>query len=122
GLDVGIASIGWSVIKLRNDEKNAFAPDLLIDAGVRIFSAAEVPKTGESLNIKRRTARGLRRRLRRRKQRLKELKRLLIETNLLSDINTLTVLKNEDVSPWEIRVKALDTLITDLELSRAILH
>ena len=37
GLDIGIKSIGWAVI---NDEKNRIE-----DLGVRIFPAAERPKT-----------------------------------------------------------------------------
>ena len=49
----------------------------LKDTGVRIFTKAENPKTGESLALPRRTARGVRRRLNRRKVRLNELKRLI---------------------------------------------
>lgn len=54
--DIGVASIGWAVI-----EDNA-----LKDMGVRIFTKAENPKTGESLALPRRAARGVRRRLARR--------------------------------------------------------
>lgn len=67
GLDIGITSIGWAFI-----EDNE-----LKDCGVRIFTKAENPKTGESLSLPRREARGVRRRLARRKQRLNELKKLI---------------------------------------------
>ena len=45
GLDIGIASVGWAV--LSNDAKGE--PCHIEDLGVRIFEAAEQPKTGASL-------------------------------------------------------------------------
>ena len=65
--DIGISSIGWALVESGE----------LKDTGVRIFTKAENPKTGESLALPRRTARGIRRRLNRRKVRLNELKRLI---------------------------------------------
>jgi len=56
GLDIGIASVGWSVISERR----------IIDLGVRAFDKAETADKGESLNLQRRKARLLRRRLWRR--------------------------------------------------------
>lgn len=44
GLDIGIASIGWAVLK--NNEQGL--PCKIEDLGVRIFEAAEHPKTGAS--------------------------------------------------------------------------
>ena len=67
GFDIGIASIGWAFVE--NGE--------LRDCGVRIFTKAENPKTGDSLAMPRREARSVRRRLARRKGRLETLKRLL---------------------------------------------
>ena len=43
GLDLGIASIGWAVY---DDESKQ-----MVDIGVRIFDAAEHPKTKESLAL-----------------------------------------------------------------------
>lgn len=60
GLDLGTNSIGWDCID--HDQKK------IINAGVRIFNAAENPKTGESLAKPRRTARLTRRRLKRRRK------------------------------------------------------
>ncbi len=40
GLDLGIASVGWSVVEIDENEY----PIRLIDVGVRTFERAEVPK------------------------------------------------------------------------------
>ncbi|MER2538851.1 MAG: hypothetical protein ABTQ26_06385, partial [Azonexus sp.] len=53
GLDIGIASVGWCV----------FGETRIIDLGVRAFDKAETAKEGESLNLARRSARLMRRRL-----------------------------------------------------------
>ena len=47
GLDIGIGSVGWAV--LRNQPNGE--PDRIQDLGVRIFDKAEQPKTGASLEI-----------------------------------------------------------------------
>ena len=49
GLDIGIASVGHSIIEL--DEKEHTGE--IIDLGVRIFTAAEHPKDGSSLALPR---------------------------------------------------------------------
>ena len=67
GLDIGIASVGWAVL----DEQR------IIDLGVRCFDKAETAKEGDPLNLTRRQARLLRRRLYRRAWRLTQLARLL---------------------------------------------
>lgn len=51
GLDIGIGSVGWAV--LRNQPNGE--PDRIQDLGVRIFDKAEQPKTGASLAAPRRT-------------------------------------------------------------------
>lgn len=61
GLDIGIASVGWC----------AFGETHILDLGVRAFDKAETAKEGESLNLARRSARLMRRRLFRRAWRLK---------------------------------------------------
>lgn len=60
GLDIGIASVGWAVL---NESRIA-------DIGACCFDKAETAKEGESLNLVRRQARLLRRRLYRRSWRL----------------------------------------------------
>ena len=54
GLDIGVASVGWAVLAL---DENA-QPCGIIRLGSRIFTAAEHPKSGESLAAPRRTASG----------------------------------------------------------------
>lgn len=61
GLDIGVASVGWTVVAL-NDQAQ---PCGFIRLGSRIFPRAEQPKTGESLAAPRRMARSMRRRIRR---------------------------------------------------------
>ncbi|MGL4367182.1 MAG: type II CRISPR RNA-guided endonuclease Cas9 [Brevinemataceae bacterium] len=112
GLDLGTNSIGWACI---NHEKNE-----IVDAGVRIFDAAEDPKTKESLAKPRRTARLTRRRLFRRSVRLKKIIGLLKQYNFIT--------QNRDVqSPyegniWELRLKGLDEKLIDQDLARILYH
>ena len=40
GLDIGIASVGWAMVEIDEEEN----PIRLIDLGVRVFERAEVPK------------------------------------------------------------------------------
>lgn len=117
GLDIGVTSVGWAVI---NEEKKRIE-----DLGVRIFEKAEHPKDGASLATPRREARGLRRRLARRSKRVNSLKDIFIENNLLTEkvIQTIYLLKNsKDMNPYFIRVKALDSRITEEELYIALHH
>ena len=44
GLDIGIASVGWAMVEIDEEEN----PIRLIDLGVRVFERAEVLKTGDS--------------------------------------------------------------------------
>ena len=53
GLDIGIASVGWAVLENNSQDE----PIRILDLGVRIFEAAEVPKTGAALAAERRDAR-----------------------------------------------------------------
>src|SRR5690349_5015698 len=75
GFDIGIASVGWAVL----------SPTRIVDLGVRCFDKAETSDKGESLNLARRNARLMRRRLRRRAWRLTKLAKLLRRENLISD-------------------------------------
>ncbi len=67
GLDIGIASVGWAVL----------TSNRIVALGVRAFDKAETAKEGESLNLARRNARLMRRRLRRRAWRQTKVARLL---------------------------------------------
>ncbi len=115
GLDIGITSVGWSVINL---DKNRIE-----DLGVRIFNAAENPKDGASLAMPRRLARGRRRLLRRKAYRIKRVKNLISETEMLSkeELNNLYT-DNYLLNVWEARVNGLDYFLTREEWARVLIN
>lgn len=115
GFDIGIASVGWAVL----NEKR------IVDLGVRCFDKAETAKEGESLNLARRTARLMRRRLRRRAWRLTKLARLLKREGLINDVNILKQQPQKGfVTPnlWQLRVDALNRKLASDEWARVIYH
>ncbi|OIO70968.1 MAG: type II CRISPR RNA-guided endonuclease Cas9 [Zetaproteobacteria bacterium CG_4_9_14_3_um_filter_49_83] len=115
GLDIGIASVGWAVL----------GENRIIDLGVRCFDKAETAKEGESLNLSRRMARLMRRRLRRRAWRLTKLVNLLKREGLIEDVN---VLKQQPFKGfqtpnlWQLRVNGLDRKLGNEEWARVIYH
>lgn len=115
GFDIGIASVGWAVL---NETR-------IIDLGVRCFDKAETAKEGESLNLARRTARLMRRRLRRRAWRLTKLARLLKREGLISDVNILKQPPAKGFATpqlWQLRVDALNRKLSAEEWTRVIYH
>ena len=112
GFDIGIASVGWAVL----------SPIRIVDLGVRAFDKAETAKEGESLNLARRSARLMRRRLRRRAWRLTKLARLLKREGLIDDTNKFHALPVTLTSPWGLRVEALDRRLSDDEWARVLYH
>ena len=112
GLDIGIASVGWAVL----------AETRIIALGVRAFDKAETPDKGESLNLARRSARLMRRRLRRRAWRLTKLSRLLKREGLISDVTLFKAQPSFTDSTWELRVAALDGLLSQEEWARVLYH
>jgi CRISPR-associated endonuclease Csn1 len=115
GLDIGIASVGWAVL----------GENRIVDLGVRCFDKAETAKEGESLNLARRAARLMRRRLRRRAWRLTKLARLLKREGLIADTNLFKqppAKGQHTVSAWQLRVSGLDRLLTTEEWARVIYH
>lgn len=110
GFDIGIASVGWCVL----------GTSRIIDLGVRCFDKAETDKEGDPLNLARRTARLMRRRLRRRAWRLVKLARLLRREGLITDVTQ--VRSPSPLSPWRLRVEALDRCLSGEEWARVIYH
>ena len=119
GLDIGIASVGWSVIE--NDVNGK--PIRIIDLGSRIFDAAENPKDGSPLSKTRRDARGARRRLRRRKHRIARTKKILEKYNIITEkeLNDMYENYNFQYNVYELRVQALDEKLTNKELARILI-
>ncbi len=136
GLDIGISSVGWSLMSI--NDKNE--PYKIKDVGVRIFSPGENVKTGESKNIDRRIKRGTRRILRRKALRNNDIRLLLSEYGFLPKSNQELLsnkynylkleydkmlnnyYKNKDTNPFIIRKEALDRKLTNDELSIILIH
>lgn len=119
GLDIGIASVGWAVLENGEDDE----PKRIVDLGVRIFDAAEVPKTGASLAEPRREARTTRRRLRRRRHRLERVRYLLEQQEVLSVAELMAYYERVDLpSVYELRVEALERKLENEELAQILIH
>jgi len=112
GLDIGIASVGWCVL----------GQDRIIDLGVRAFDKAETAKEGDSLNLVRRSARLMRRRLRRRAWRLTKLARLLKRHGVIDDTRIFQPQHPFPHSLWQLRRDGLDRLLSDEEWARVVYH
>ena len=115
GFDIGIASVGWCVLGER----------YIVDLGVRCFDKAETDTRGESLNLARRTARLMRRRLRRRAWRLTKLARQLKHECLIADVNVLKRQPTKGFKTpnlWKLRAEALDRSLSAEEWARVIYH
>ena len=118
GLDIGIASIGHALI---NYDDETFEGEIL-ESGSRIFEACEVAKTKESLNAARRDFRLSRRRLSRRKGRLKALRQLFINSNILNEtqINNMFQGNSNRTDVWDLRKEALNRKLMEEEFYRII--
>lgn len=119
GLDIGITSVGWAVLENGMEDE----PRRIVDLGVRIFEAAEIPKTGESLAAPRRNARTTRRRLRRRRHRLDRIKWLFEKEGI---INIDEFMKRYEAvnlpCVYQLRYEALERRLTNDELAQVLLH
>lgn len=110
GFDIGIASVGWCVL----------GENRIVDLGVRCFNKAETAKEGDSLNLARRTARLMQRRLRRRAWRFVKLARLLKREGVITGLGEIR--QPSPISPWRLRVDGLDRRLTNDEWARVIYH
>ena len=112
GFDIGIASVGWAVLNQTR----------IVALGVRAFDKAETAKEGDSLNLVRRSARLMRRRLRRRAWRLTRLGRLLKRFGVIENAEYFKTQPSHSDSAWELRLAALDRLLTSEEWARVLYH
>jgi CRISPR-associated endonuclease Csn1 len=112
GFDIGIASVGWAVL---NETR-------IVALGVRAFDKAETAKEGDSLNLVRRSARLMRRRLRRRAWRLTRLGRLLKRFDVIENAEYFKTQPGHIDSAWELRVAALNRLLSPEEWARVLYH
>ncbi|MCL2420944.1 MAG: hypothetical protein FWD03_03725 [Defluviitaleaceae bacterium] len=118
GLDIGIASVGWATVELDEDD----SPIRIIKMNSRIFDKAEQPKTGASLAAPRREARGMRRRLRRKSHRKERIRKLFVHNGLVSETQLDTIYAGTLSDIYELRVNALDRLVSDEALARILIH
>lgn len=114
GLDVGIGSIGWSVI---NIEKNRIE-----DFGVRLFESGEDTRKKERFSQKRRRYRGIRRLYRRRSHRKQRLKNYLGLIGLTSAENIDRYYENCNNNIIELRYNALSEKLSPEEIAACLIH
>lgn len=126
GIDLGIASCGWGVIETGEPDGK------IIAAGVRMFDAPLVDKTGEPKSAQRRTARGQRRVIRRRRQRMNAVRQLLKAAGLLpsAEADALQAAlrrvspkgTHPSITPWTLRAAAFDRRLTGDEFAIVLGH
>ena len=148
GLDIGLSSIGWAIVELKESEdaksptrEFAFESGKILDAGARIFPAAEQSgkQAGESPAKPRREARSQRRRSGRRAARLLQIRRLLVRRGALprevlridesgrksideEKIARLHSRQNESENAWRLRVEGLDRQLAPREWAVVLTH
>ena len=114
GLDVGIGSIGWSVI---NIEKKRIE-----DFGVRLFDSGEDVKNKNSFCQQRRSKRGIRRLYRRRSHRKMRLKNYLSILGLTTSEKIDYYFETADNNVIKLRHKALSEKLTPEEIAACLIH
>lgn len=120
GLDVGSSSVGWALIESDEERREG----RVVGAGVRVFpEGVDRDQQGgeQSKSQTRRTARGMRRQHQRRGRRIRELRSLLTDHELLpkADRDLERVLA---LNPYSLRAKALDEPLEPYEIGRIFLH
>lgn len=120
GLDIGIASVGWAVLQNGADG----VPIKIENLGVRIFTKAEQSKTGASLALPRREARGSRRRIRRRRHRKERIKHLIEEQGIMTrgEMNVLFKKSGFAEDVYTLRADGLNRRLTQDEWVRVLIH
>lgn len=132
GLDLGVTSVGWALIRegcdsdgrvLRDEDGNILNAEI-VASGVRIFPATTEDKTNAPKNHKRRTSRGQRRLVMRKAKRRNELRDLLTSNNLLPTIESATSAAAFEKlgDPYTLRVRALSEPVEPFEVGRALYH
>lgn len=117
GIDLGATSLGWSLLKLDNNNE----PIGLEKLGVRIFPDGRDAKSKEPLNVTRRDARGARINRDRYIQRRIALLDYLIEIGLMPKDKSKRK-QLEHLDPYFLRAKGLDEKLFMFELGRTIFH
>lgn len=119
GLDITKKRIGWALVE--HNPKDT-SENLIVDCGGFDFNAGEIPKTGDSPNKPRRDARLARRTIKKKRKRKAAMRSLFIKYGLLNKDIDFEQFISQNISPWHLRVKALDELLSGEELARALYH
>jgi CRISPR-associated endonuclease Csn1 len=115
GIDSGIASIGWAVLEMAEND------GCIVAAGTRMFDAPETDKERTPTNAVRRLHRGQRRVIRRRRQRMVALRSLFRDHGLALAAGR-DALRIAGHDPWQLRATALERLLNGSELAVALGH
>lgn len=115
GLDIGIGSVGWAVI--RNDEKKRIE-----DFGVRIFDSGESDNGQERKSQERRGYRSSRRLVTRRSHRKNRLRAHLVNIGFVTEHEIRSFYETSDNNIIKLRVKGLDEKLTPAELTACLVH
>ena len=118
GIDLGIASCGWAVLRHPTPTNSTGE---IVALGSWMFDAPETDKERTPTNQVRRGNRLLRRVVRRRAQRMRDIRKLLHENGLLPSDDRDT-LARADIDPWEMRARGLDKALKPAELAVALGH
>lgn len=118
GLDIGIASVGFSAVELDGSDN----PFRIIKLGSRIFNAAENAKDGASLAAPRRDARSMRRRLRRHRHRLERIRQLIVNNSILTQDELDSLFEGQLSDIYELRSMALDKPVDRIEFARILIN
>lgn len=115
GLDVGIGSTGWAVI--RNDDKKRIE-----DFGVRIYESGETNRGKDRYSQERRRFRASRRLVRRRHHRKARIKAHLQNIGLISVSDIEKYFETAKSNILETRVRGLDEKLTPEEIAACLIN
>lgn len=116
GLDVGIGSVGWAVI--RNDE----SCKRIEDFGVRVFDSGELDQGKSRKSQERRRFRSGRRLVTRRSHRKNRVKAHLYNIGLVTEAELKAFYETSDNNIINIRERALSAKISPAELTASLIH
>lgn len=110
GLDIGIGSVGWAVIRLDETPR-------IEDCGVRIFDSGEQKKKSNGKSQERRGFRAQRRLVRRRQHRKERLKCYLQKCGLISIRDIQAYYEKNNENPLILREKGLSEQLSPEEIA-----
>lgn len=115
GLDLGIGSCGWALIRMQEGEGE------IVAMGSRTFDVPETDKDRTPTNQLRRQFRGLRRVLNRRRSRMSALRSLFTEQGMIESAGP-SALRIRGLDPWQLRFEGLDRKLDGPELAVVLGH